>query len=34
MEVPPFSVAASEEKMKAFGHRIFESRADHGQDGH
>jgi hypothetical protein len=34
MEVPPFSVAASEEKMKSFGNRIFESRVDHGQVGH
>jgi hypothetical protein len=32
--VPPFSVAASEEKMKAFGNRFFESRTDRGQDGH
>jgi hypothetical protein len=28
MELPPFLVAQSEEKMKAFGNRIFESRAD------
>jgi hypothetical protein len=32
--VPPFSVAASEEKMKAFGNPFFESRADRRQDGH
>jgi hypothetical protein len=32
-DVPPVSVASSEEKMQAFGNRIFESRADHGQDG-